>query len=144
MQLWPSPQLLPDPQPDPYSAQITEEQSPVLRTDVGDVNPGYPVQRSRTASSYKTISVQWMMSQAEYLYFQFFFENLISGGADWFNMPINITGGQQDFSTSDFSSSDFAEREVVMVRFSGATFTSDFNQPFWKVVANLEYEDTAA
>lgn len=119
----------------------------MIRTSVGDVNPGFPVQRSRSFASYKTVAVQWMMTQAQYAYLQFFFENLISGGADWFLMPFNAaasTGDGSDFSSSDFSPTDFATLQNTVMRFAGGTYSADFNEPYWKVTANLEYEDTAA
>jgi hypothetical protein len=127
MYTWPSPTSLPDVQNSPYGLQSTDDNSAVLRTDVAPKLPGFPQQRARSCGSYKVVPVQFTMSQAQYLFFQNWFEAQISGGADFFIIPLDVGAGFVNY----------------VARFMNGAYSTKFNNPFWVVTATLEYEDTA-
>ncbi|QHJ84006.1 MAG: hypothetical protein [Bacteriophage sp.] len=94
--------------------------SNILRTSLSD---GRAFQRRKYMSTPMTVSVSWLFTEKQYIFFDNWFYSVLGDGISWFNMPLKTSDGYTDH----------------ICRFTDTYSEATIQQGrFWKVSATLE------
>lgn len=90
------------------------------------MDSAYVRQRRRTTVGMRSITVGWDLTSAQKAAFEGIIRHFLNGGADWFNMSLDLGSGFQTY----------------VVRFVSGQFRSSYVPvDHWKVTAKLETEN---
>jgi hypothetical protein len=110
--------------PNPTGEGLSIKRKSALRQAEMEIGPNR--QRRLTTSRTRTVTVKWVLTAAQHVAFEAFFDSDIHGGADWFIAKWRLADG----------------RQPRQVRFQNGEFESAPDGPnVWRVSATMDWRD---